>query len=264
MSAMAGEDGGDLRRWVFSGAIVLLTHGAIGTAMLPWREASEPEEPAAAILVDFSPIAVAPASVETEIPPGPEQVMSDASPDKPVETKETVEPKPEQRTEPSEEPPPEVRPAPNPDVPIQPPQEVKPQTVQQQEPRPPAPMTSAPQAAPLDRAAVPAAPVLGRSARKNSKAIPTWTTRIVALLERNKRYPPAAQARGEQGVAQVFFTLDREGHVLDSRITRSSGAAALDEEALALLDRAQPFPAPPPELAGPQVNLTVPIRFNLR
>jgi hypothetical protein len=28
--------------------------------------------------------------------------------------------------------------------------------------------------------------------------------------------------------------------------------------------RAQPFPAPPAEIAGPQVNLTVPIRFNLR
>jgi protein TonB len=52
--------------------------------------------------------------------------------------------------------------------------------------------------------------------------------------------------------------------VIDSRITRSSGAAALDEEALALLRRAEPFPAPPAELVGPQVNLTVPIRFNLR
>jgi protein TonB len=45
---------------------------------------------------------------------------------------------------------------------------------------------------------------------------------------------------------------------------RSAGAAALDEEALALLDRAQPFPPPPPELAGEVVNLTVPIRFNLK
>ncbi len=264
MSALAAEEALDLRRWLISGAIVLLAHGAIGTIMLPWHEASHPDEPAAAIVVDFSPIPVAPASVETEIPPGPEQVMSDASPEKPVEMKETAESKPEQQTERVEEPPPEVKPAPNPEIPIALPQEAKPQTVQQQELRPPAPMTSAPQAAPLERATVPAAPVVGRSARKDSKAVPTWTTRILALLERNKRYPPAAQARGEQGVAQVFFTLDREGHVIESRITRSSGAAALDEEALALLHRAQPFPAPPAELAGPQVNLTVPIRFNLR
>jgi protein TonB len=265
MRALAVEDGVDLRRWLISGAIVVLAHGAIAAAMLPWHEESAPDEPAAAIVVDFSPVPVAPATLETDIPPGPEQVMSDASPEKPVEiAKETVEPKPELKTEPLEEPPPDVKPAPNPDIPIEPPQEVKQETPQQQEPRPPAPITSAPQAAPLERAAIPAAPAVGRSTPKTSNVVPTWTTRIVALLERNKRYPPAAQARGEQGVAQVFFSLDRQGRVIDSRITRSSGAAALDEEALALLRRAEPFPAPPAELAGPQVNLTVPIRFNLR
>ena len=38
----------------------------------------------------------------------------------------------------------------------------------------------------------------------------------------------------------------------------------LDEEALALLLRAQPFPPPPPEVPGEHVDLSVPIRFNLR
>jgi hypothetical protein len=51
--------------------------------------------------------------------------------------------------------------------------------------------------------------------------------------------------------------------VIETRIVRSSGAAALDEEALALLRRAQPFPAPPLELPGDRVDLSVPIRFNL-
>jgi periplasmic protein TonB len=250
MSALAVEDGLDLRRWLISGAIVLLAHGAITAAMLPWHQESEPDEPAAAIVVEFAPVPVAPATLETEIPPGPEQVMSEAIPDKPVEIVK-------------EETPPEVLPGPNPDIPVQPPQEVKPEIVQQ-EPRPPAPVTSAPQAAPLERGPVPAAPTIGRSAPHTSNVIPSWTNRIVALLERNKRYPPAAQARGEHGVAQVFFSLDRQGHVIDSRITSSSGVATLDEEALALLHRAEPFPAPPPELPGAQVNLTVPIRFNLR
>jgi protein TonB len=248
MSALAVDDGLDLRRWIICGAIAVLAHAAISAVMLPWHEESEPDLPAGAIVVDFSPIPVTPASEVTDIPPGPEQVMSDAAPEKPVER--------------VEEPLLEIKPASNPDVPLEPPQEVKPEP--QEVPRPPAPMTSAPPAAPLERAAIPAAPTIGRPTPKTSNAIPSWTTRIVALLERNKRYPPGSQARGEQGVAQVLFTLDREGRVIDSRITRSSGAAALDEEALALLRRAQPFPAPPAELAGPQVNLTVPIRFNLR
>jgi protein TonB len=94
--------------------------------------------------------------------------------------------------------------------------------------------------------------------------VPTWKTEILALLERNKRYPEVAQSRHQQGIAQVFFSLDRQGRVIDSRVVRSSGASALDEEALALLRRAQPFPPPPPELPGQRVDLSVPIRFNLK
>ena len=214
--------------------------------------------------VTVAPLPVAPANVEMNIAPGPEQVMSDASPDKPLETvKDTVEEKPEQKTEPVEEPPPQIKPAPNPDVAI-PLLSQQREIPQRQEPRPPAPTTSAPQAAPLQTAAIPAAPVQGQPTPKSSNAVPTWKTKIVALLERNKRYPPAAQSRGEHGVAQVFFSLDRAGRLIASRVMLSSGAAALDEEALALLHRAQPFPPPPAEMPGPQVDLVVPIRFNLK
>jgi protein TonB len=250
MIVLAATDIAGLRRWIVSGAIVVLAHGALAAA-IAWHEEDAPAEPAAAIVVEFAPVPVAPSNQETDIPPGPEQVMS-----------EMVEEKPEQKIEPVEEPPPEVKPAPNPEVAIQPPTpEVTPQP---QEPRPPAPTTSAPQAAPVETAAIPAAPVQGQPTPKSSNAIPTWKTQIVALLERNKRYPPEAQSRREHGVAQIFFSLDRMGRVIDSRVVRSSGAQALDEEALALLHRAQPFPAPPAELSGPHVDLTVPIRFNLK
>lgn len=37
----------------------------------------------------------------------------------------------------------------------------------------------------------------------------------------------------------------------------------LDEEALALLKRAEPYPPPPEVLRGDYVDLTTPIRFNL-
>src|SRR5271165_7103218 len=244
MILAAAADIADLRRWIISAAIVVLAHGAVAAALVTWHEEVEPAEPAAAIVVEFAPLPVAPANRQMDIAPGPEQVMSDASPDKPIETlKEPVEEKPEEKSEPVEEPPPDVKPAPNPEVPIQP--------------------LSEPQAAPLETAAIPAAPVQGQATPKSSNAIPTWKTKIVALLERNKRYPPAAQSRGEQGVAQVFFSLDRAGRVIESRVVRSSGAAALDEEAIALLHRAQPFPAPPAEMPGPHVDLVVPIRFNL-
>ena len=52
--------------------------------------------------------------------------------------------------------------------------------------------------------------------------------------------------------------------MIASRIVRGSGHAALDQETLQLLRRSQPFPPPPPELPGERIELTVPVRFNLR
>jgi protein TonB len=262
--ALSAEAFTDLRRWTISAAVVVLAHGAIAAGVVPWRDNLEPAEPAAAIVVEFAPLPVGPDAPPTEIAPGPEQVMSEASPERPVEHVDD-EQKIEEKiaSKPVEEPPPEIKPAPNPDAAVEPrQQEVA--KLQPQEARTPAPTTSAPQAIPEQSAALPAAPMQGRLTPTPSNAVPTWKTHILALLERNKRYPEAAQSRHQQGVAQVFFSIDRQGRVLNSRVVRSSGATALDDEALALLRRAEPFPPPPPELPGAHVDLTVPIRFNLR
>jgi protein TonB len=92
--------------------------------------------------------------------------------------------------------------------------------------------------------------------------VATWRSQIVTILEHNKRYPSDARARGEQGVTRLAFRIDGQGHLVASRIVASSGSAALDAETLALVQRAQPFPPPPPELAGSE--LTVPVSFNIR
>jgi protein TonB len=49
-----------------------------------------------------------------------------------------------------------------------------------------------------------------------------------------------------------------------SRIVRTSGFAALDQETIDTVRRAQPFPPPPPNLPGETFDFTVPIRFNIR
>jgi periplasmic protein TonB len=92
--------------------------------------------------------------------------------------------------------------------------------------------------------------------------VATWRSQIVTILERNKRYPSEARARSEQGVTRLAFRIDGQGHLVSSRIVASSGSAALDTETLALVQRAQPFPPPPPELAG--AELTVPVSFSIR
>jgi protein TonB len=92
--------------------------------------------------------------------------------------------------------------------------------------------------------------------------VATWRSQIVTILERNKRYPSEARARGEQGVTRLAFRIDSEGHLMSSRVVASSGSATLDAETLALVQRAQPYPPPPPELAGSE--LTVPVSFSIR
>jgi TonB family protein len=94
-------------------------------------------------------------------------------------------------------------------------------------------------------------------------AMTAWKRQVSGLLERSKDYPAAAMARGEEGTVYLAFTLDRQGYVTNSHIARSSGYKALDDDALEMLSRAEPFPPLPSEMSRPEINLTVPINYNL-
>jgi protein TonB len=247
MIALAADDVVDLRRWMTSAAVVVLAHGAIAAATVRWRDVIEPAQPAAAaIVIDFAPILIAPA----EIAPGPEQERSEATPEQKVKPQSI------------EELPADLKPAPNPEFALEPPREIKQESTQH--PAAMVPETSPPQPIPVETAAFPAAPIQGNSNPEISKLIQAYGMQVYAILKRSLQYPPTARSRRQEGTAQVFFSIDREGRVLESRIVHSAGAAALDAEALALLKRAQPFPAPPPELAGERITLTVPIAFHLK
>jgi periplasmic protein TonB len=95
-----------------------------------------------------------------------------------------------------------------------------------------------------------------------SASVATWRSQIVAILERNKRYPAKARDRDQQGQGAVLaFSIDIQGHLLTSRIVKSSGSAALDAEMMALVQRAQPYPPAPPEEAGRE--MTLPFNFTI-
>jgi periplasmic protein TonB len=100
---------------------------------------------------------------------------------------------------------------------------------------------------PVPKEETPPAPVVVARA---VATVATWRSQLMTILEHNKRYAAAARARDEQGLTQFAFSIDGDGHLLSHRIVKSSGSAALDAETLALLERAQPYPPPPPELAG--------------
>jgi protein TonB len=278
MMALAADDIADLRRWAICGAVIVLAHGGLAAGIVNWGEPIEGTGAAAGIVIEFAPVPVAPATVRSDVRPGPEQDLVENPPTQAVQSleekqkvEETREAKLDSKveekvdTKPVEEPPPEVKPAPNPEVAVQPP---PPQEVKEEAPAPrqatPLMVATAPDVVADREASIPAAPRAGEPNPHDSEPARNWMSQLKAAMLRNKRYPDSARSRGEQGSAQVFFSLDRQGRLIESRVVRSSGVAALDEEALAMLRRAQPFPPPPPEWPGDRVTLVVPIRFNLK
>ncbi|MFK4505422.1 energy transducer TonB [Bradyrhizobium daqingense] len=250
MKRLAAEDAADLKRWTFSSLAVLTMYSALAASLATWQRQDDldPAEPAGAVVVDLAPLPAAPSTTPTEIPPGPEQVMSEARPEAKPEVAQLDDA-------------PELPQAANPEAVVDARTKAQPDAAPEQQA---AAATSAPPAVSERIAPVAAAPTQGQPNQKDSQAIATWRSQILALVERNKRYPEAARSRREQGIAQVRFTLDRNGIVGDARVIQSSGSDALDGEAVALLKRAQPFPAPPDTFAGDLVVVRLPIRFTVK
>ncbi len=121
------------------------------------------------------------------------------------------------------------------------------------DPGPPPQETAAPKPAP-------AAPL----PQPSSTGVETWEGKLLAALQRHRRYPSNARSRHQQGVPYIRFIIDREGKVLSSSLERSSGFPDLDQEAIALPKRAQPLPKPPAERLGATLELVVPVEFFLR
>nr|WP_249729770.1 energy transducer TonB [Chelatococcus sp. YT9] len=122
---------------------------------------------------------------------------------------------------------------------------------------------SAPPTSDAPRAQTAAAPSQGVT-QAPSRASANWKGFVSAHLRRYSRFPGAAQARGQQGNPVVAFTIDRSGRVLSARVARSSGAALLDQEAVAIVRRASPVPAPPADIGGATIPLAIPIRFDIK
>lgn len=90
-----------------------------------------------------------------------------------------------------------------------------------------------------------------------------YRSAIRAWLEQHKRYPKRALRRRQQGVAMLYFEIDRNGHVIMHEIRHSSGYAILDRAVHAMLRRALPLPEAPPEISTGALKFTVPIAFNI-
>ncbi|WP_420347660.1 energy transducer TonB family protein [Pelagibius sp.] len=74
----------------------------------------------------------------------------------------------------------------------------------------------------------------------------------------------APVCEGRRGTAFLYFVMDRDGQVLDFSIKQTSGYKLLDREVKEMIERAQPLPGFPDDMAGARLALVVPVDFSLR
>ena len=256
-----------LLRWTGAALFVVAAHvGCTALALMHWQNDDVEDAAASAVVVEMAP---APALTPVDSPDvahGPLTEEATPTPQAAKETKEEVE-KEMPAVEPSPAPDPEVvLPTPQPVTDKKPDEEKPPEEAPKQQSADQvvaAPLTMAPPRVEAKEEPVPAPPSPGASASA-ARAQAAWEKALVSHLNRFKRYPDAARARSSQGDVVVQFTIDRMGGIVASRLVRGSGSSALDEEALAVLQRASPLPAPPGHLTGAKLDLTLPIQFRIR
>jgi protein TonB len=86
---------------------------------------------------------------------------------------------------------------------------------------------------------------------------------LLAWIERHKRYPRNALRRRIEGRPFLEILLDRSGRLLEYRLTASSHHAELDEAALAMVQRADPFPAVPEDHGEQTFRFQFGVDFNI-
>lgn len=252
-------------------AASLVVHVAAGGILLAVSPEAKPALPEPVL----TPIEVTLTLPAEPAPAPPPQVVPPPVPQQP--------PPPEAK---APEPPPELRPIESVRAPVDPappPKPKRPRRIVQAPPRPqpppqapqpePPPVWSpptAPPAPPVDQLAAapsfaPPAPPAPPAANVAAAAPPPdYMAQLAAWLNRHKRYPGSARSRGQEGTAMLRFTMGRDGRVLSHRIERSSGYALLDEAVVEMVERAQPLPRLPDEMAQARLEIVVPVRFALR
>ena len=268
-----------VRHWNMAIAGAVFLHAAAAAAVLWTPAPSGAQLPGVGgIEISLGPAGSAPGS-DAQDSPEPQE----AKPVEPIETVEAVTPEVPAEAVPVEPVIPDA-------VAIEP---VKAVEERPREPLPVPPKVVRPKAAPppkpVETAAVAPAPVhtpppavagsQGKAGTKDAKetgsgdnsqgggqagAAADYMSVLQAWLEKHKEYPRSARLRRIEGAVLLYFSIDRDGHLLAYRIERSSGHRMLDTETIAMINRAQPLPPIPSDMSRDKLEVVVPVQFSLK
>lgn len=111
------------------------------------------------------------------------------------------------------------------------------------------------------QAAQAAAPQQAPSAEPSASQVNRWESSVLRHIGQRRRYPAAAERRGETGRVVVQFTINAAGQVQSVSIAGSSGFASLDDAARDLVYASSPVPRPPEGIAGSRLTIAMPIDY---
>lgn len=258
MRSILDEQRPPLRLWAIAAVAAVALHvGGVALAFTHLKS-NEDADSLGANVTDISVELVAPSAEETDLPAGPDQDASVASPalaEQQAETKPTDLPKDkptatddadrvvtENDTKKPTEDDPKVE---------------KEQTAASQE----SVAQEATARQPLQNAReanAAAAPEIGIGKDKQRLAA-SWARQISAYFELHKRYPKVSKAR--EAKVRVALVLNRLGHVVHLAVAQSSGDPAYDEAALAMIRRSDPVPRPPSALTDDTFSYSLDVNF---
>lgn len=254
-------------RWAGAGALIVLLHvGGAAWAIYNPPEDEIDDEVAGAIVMELAPVTATQRAETPDTAIGPQ--AEEAVPTPPT-TEKVEELKPLDIPQFEQSP---LAPEPEVALPIaKPVEEVqeKEEEIKEVQPENLAPeQTAAAQAMAPPQVQAKEAPVVTAQqvgdAKKDSKAVLTYRKSLHLHLKKHQRYPSDARSRGEQGTVVVQFTIDRTGQMTERSVVKASGNPRLDEEALAAIERASPFPLPPDEEPGESLKYSMPIQFKIK
>lgn len=104
-------------------------------------------------------------------------------------------------------------------------------------------------------------PSNGNGTRNKQAAMDDYLARLRTHISKFMDLPALSRMGPQRGTAVVHFLMDANDHVTLVEIKQSSGSDLLDREALAMIRRADPLPAPPAALGTGTPNITMPLSF---
>ncbi len=220
-------------------ALSVLLHAA----MVAWLPGMRTEFPTKE---DMRPLEITlrfpPPEVVAAPPPPPK--VEEARPE-PPRPKEPLKPKPKPIARPVPEPRPVLEQAPP-------------------EPAPPPPVVAV---EPVPKATPPAvtvpAPPPPRERPMDDRLLSSYGDTLARFLAQYQHYPRIAQLRRWEGKVQLKVFVAKKGTITNVVVTESSGHEVLDQQAIEMVNRANPLPNMPEGLQGREFSILVPIVFRL-